>query len=236
MKTLSAGNPVEAMHALRLWYMFPNSKPLRTVTGLLSVSYVVGEFTAIGFFAKSWSSAKPSNGVIWLPTTIIHVLLYSLTLIRAFRARSTQGSVGFLMKQTLKEGGIFLIVSLLSLLAVSIGAQSRNTSISIGAQLSGFPMSTMSVAMSRLMLRIRSLSASLNTSPEWLLSHLEMSRLHFRTGQREGELLVEVGSAGDYELSSLPAIGCPVQVVSTTHTDSDGSTAAFGKDGPSHLA
>jgi len=61
-----------------------------------------------------------------------------------------------------------------------------------------------SAAMSRLMFSIRSLSAFLGTDPEWILSNLEMSRIQWTKGARDGELWVEVDNRSTYELSRAP--------------------------------
>ena len=49
-----------------------------------------------------------------------------------------------------------------------------------------------SVCISRLMLSIQSLAAGLQVEPTWLLSHAEMSRLRWRQGAHEGEMIVEI--------------------------------------------
>jgi len=41
------------------------------------------------------------------------------------------------------------------------------------------------------MLNIRSLAATYHVDPEWLLNHAELSRVHWRKGMIEGEIIVE---------------------------------------------
>jgi hypothetical protein len=41
------------------------------------------------------------------------------------------------------------------------------------------------------MLSIRSLAATYDVDPTWLLSHAELSRVHWRRGANEGEIYVE---------------------------------------------
>ena len=65
-------------------------------------------------------------------------------------------------------------------------------------------LSLASVAVSRLMLSIRSLAARLSLEPDWLLNNTELGRVNWKPGRREGELIVEVDAIeDDYELKSV---------------------------------
>lgn len=54
-----------------------------------------------------------------------------------------------------------------------------------------------SVAVSRLMLSIRSLAAQLSLEPDWLLNHTELGRVNWKPGGRDGELIVEIDNPDD---------------------------------------
>ena len=41
------------------------------------------------------------------------------------------------------------------------------------------------------MLSIRSVAATTHVDPEWLLNHAELSRVHWRRGSVDGEIIVE---------------------------------------------
>ncbi|KAH7919055.1 hypothetical protein BV22DRAFT_1134128 [Leucogyrophana mollusca] len=55
-----------------------------------------------------------------------------------------------------------------------------------------FANTIITVAVSHAMLSLRTLAARLNVDPGWLLSHSELSRVHFKRGAHEGELFVEI--------------------------------------------
>lgn len=67
----------------------------------------------------------------------------------------------------------------------------------------------MSVSVSRVMLSIQSLASGLRLDPKWLLSNAELSRVRWRKGSHDGELIVEIESAEapdqdkDLELESV---------------------------------
>ena len=56
-------------------------------------------------------------------------------------------------------------------------------------------LSATSVAVSRLILSLHSLAANLAVDPKWLLNNAELSRVRWRKGARDGELIVEVDVA-----------------------------------------
>lgn len=47
------------------------------------------------------------------------------------------------------------------------------------------------VSVCRVMLSIRSVAATGHVDPEWLLNHAELSRVHWRRGTVDGEIIVE---------------------------------------------
>ena len=47
------------------------------------------------------------------------------------------------------------------------------------------------ISVCRAMLSIKSLASTLHVDPEWLLNHAELSRVQWRRGAREGEIMVE---------------------------------------------
>jgi len=60
-------------------------------------------------------------------------------------------------------------------------------------------LATTSIAVSRIMFSIHSLAAKLGSDSAWLLNNLELSRVEWRKGAHEGELIVERGTDGDVE-------------------------------------
>jgi len=57
------------------------------------------------------------------------------------------------------------------------------------------------VSVCRAMLSIKSLAATLHVDPRWLLNYAELSRVQWRPGEREGEIVVEA--------FELPVTSCP---------------------------
>ncbi|KAG6379678.1 hypothetical protein JVT61DRAFT_10199 [Boletus reticuloceps] len=55
------------------------------------------------------------------------------------------------------------------------------------------------------MLSIKSLAATLHVDPGWLLNHAELSRVHWRQGSTDGEIVVEAFDLPD--MSSPPGAG-----------------------------
>lgn len=51
-----------------------------------------------------------------------------------------------------------------------------------------------SVAVSRLMLRLQTLAAGLHLDSRWLLNNAELSRVQWRKGAHDGELIVDVNT------------------------------------------
>ncbi|KZT22625.1 hypothetical protein NEOLEDRAFT_1137618 [Neolentinus lepideus HHB14362 ss-1] len=176
---------VEVMHALRLWYMFSHNSYVQCAILALSVAYAATEFAIVGLWLHNEYS-QLTNGRLWIPPLIVHSVLYGMTILRAVFFKPVSGDARAVMNRILKDGFLFF-------------------SASFGRPLQEELFLVMtSIAMSRLMFSIHSLSASLGTESEWLLSHLEMSRMHFRHGVRDGELIVDVDNVGadDYELTN----------------------------------
>lgn len=68
-------------------------------------------------------------------------------------------------------------------------------------------LSLTSVSVSRLMLSIRSLAAGLQLDPVWLLSNAELSRVHWRRGAHDGELIVEIDARDDDVVLDIRPMG-----------------------------
>ncbi|TFK56391.1 hypothetical protein OE88DRAFT_1649663 [Heliocybe sulcata] len=191
------------MHALRLWYMFSHNQHVQWVIVALSVAYGIAEFAIVGLWLQDKGS-QYANGRLWISPLIVHTVLYAMTILRAVFFKPASGDARAVMNRILKDGFLFFSASFASTAFATIGALQSNTLISTPARYTQFFLVMTSIAMSRLMLSIHSLSASLGTESEWLLSHLEMSRMHFRQGSRDGELIVDVDNVGnnDYELTN----------------------------------
>lgn len=85
------------------------------------------------------------------------------------------------------------------------------------------------VSVCRAMLSIKSLAATMHVDPGWLLNHAELSRVHWRPGTREGEIVVEALD-DSYELPVLPGSSKDAPSVLSTDTDTKRTS------GPSSIA
>lgn len=73
----------------------------------------------------------------------------------------------------------------------------------VADSVSSFLLATTSIAVSRVMFSIHSLADKLGSDSAWLLNNVELSRVGWRRGSHEGELIVERNTVyGDDDLES----------------------------------
>ncbi|OAX34006.1 hypothetical protein K503DRAFT_775008 [Rhizopogon vinicolor AM-OR11-026] len=138
------------------------------------------------------SQSPPAVFMIYLPSLIVHTIMFSLTMYR-FRVSSLQGHQ--IIHRFLKEG-IFMYAFAAGTLVYEIISlsltQPQDITIYYSALGGGIAVGTTVVSVCRAMLSIRSLAATYHVDPSWLLSHAEISRVQWRRGVTEGEIYVEV--------------------------------------------
>ncbi|KAG8216455.1 hypothetical protein J3R82DRAFT_6562 [Butyriboletus roseoflavus] len=66
------------------------------------------------------------------------------------------------------------------------------------------------------MLSIKSLAATMHVDPGWLLNHAELSRVHWRHGAVEGEIVVEMLGDG-YDLPVVSGFSNDSESVNIEH-------------------
>jgi hypothetical protein len=104
------------------------------------------------------------------------------------------------LKRLLRDGGFFYFVVFVSVGFTAVGSFLKDMpKINIPAIYSHFMLATTSIAVSRIMFSIHSLAAKLGSDSAWLLNNLELSRVEWRKGAHEGELIVERGTDDDVE-------------------------------------
>ncbi|KAJ7847540.1 hypothetical protein B0H13DRAFT_83726 [Mycena leptocephala] len=119
---------------------------------------------------------------LWLPSLILHTLLYCLTAYRALKNRRLFKEAPIL-KRLVRDGGFFYFVVFISVLFTAIGSfLSQYPTVNIPAIFSNFTVVTTSIAASRVMLSIHSLAAKLGSDSAWLLNNIELSRVPWRRG------------------------------------------------------
>jgi len=128
---------------------------------------------------------------MYLPSLVLHTLLYCLTAFRALKNRRMFKQAPIL-KRLLRDGGFFYLVVFMSILFTTIGSFLEDVpTVNVPAIFSSFPIATTSIAASRVMLSIHSLAAKLGSDEAWLLNNVELSRVPWRPGATEGEIIVD---------------------------------------------
>jgi len=197
---------VQAMLVVRVWFLFGHSRVTRVViiacfiitnvfslylavlTGVeLQVTPDLTQMHIVGCRAT-----RPNAfWRLWLPALVLHTVLYGMIAFRALNNRRIFKEAPIL-KRLVRDGGFFYFVVFISILFTSVGSFLRQyPSINIPAIFSVFPVATASIAASRVMLSIHSLAAKLGSDSAWLLNNIELSRVPWRYGATEGELIVD---------------------------------------------
>ncbi|KAH7922161.1 hypothetical protein BV22DRAFT_1017803 [Leucogyrophana mollusca] len=193
--------------ALRVWYLFTHN---RAIQALVGVAFVLCTAATSTFASRIYGT--PSGALIgqtdcrssdnfqaiwrlYLPSIIFHSFLYILTLYRTCTSCTTE-ELGVLSRRIVDEGAPLYLIATLALVYTIVATSLTNNpepvsnefSCYIGSLVNG----VISVTVCRAMLSLRNLATRLHVDPVWLLSHSELSRLCYRMGANDGELLVEV--------------------------------------------
>ncbi|KAG1743489.1 hypothetical protein EDB19DRAFT_567249 [Suillus lakei] len=192
---------------LRVWHLFYRSRFIRWLVVVVLLASALGvaiaggvKFHAVktamyGLYNPSTLEPNPAMlFVIYLPALVVHTTMLSLTIYR-FRVSSTALPRRGIVHRFLKEGMFvysFAAGALLyEIVALSL-TKPGDTSIYYSALGGEIAVATTVVSVCRAMLSIRSLAATYHVDPAWLLNHAELSRVQWRRGDSEGEILVEV--------------------------------------------
>ncbi|KAI0829051.1 hypothetical protein BC628DRAFT_1417409 [Trametes gibbosa] len=168
-------------------------------------------------------TAPPSHQVwkVFLPNLGLHTLLYLATTVPMLRMRRI-GKQSRLLNRLVRDGGIFYfsvfgehplatsktfsvrLTSQAVAMFSTIGSLSKSPLVTLPAIYSNLLLAIGAVSVSRLMLSIRSLAQQLSVSPDWLLNNTELSRVNWKHGARNGELIVEIEPIEeDVEMASV---------------------------------
>jgi len=226
---------VQAMLILRVWYLFSGSKMMQwsmIVAFILSfgLSLLFAILTASELellsrpplsvtVAVGCQAARPKGfWRMFFPSLILHTLLYILTAVRALRNRRILKNAPIL-KRLLRDGGFFYFVVFVTIGFSGVGAFLRKDPlINIPVVFSNYLISVTAIAISRVMFSIHSLAACLGSDTAWLLNNVELSRVGWKQGATEGEIIVERWSAEEeaYDeeasVSSIPMQNAPFKM------------------------
>ncbi|KAF7341001.1 hypothetical protein MSAN_02085500 [Mycena sanguinolenta] len=198
---------VQATLVVRVWYLFSRSRLTRlamiaafTITNLVSLYFAImagiqleitPNLTRFHIYGCR-ADRPPRFWRLWLPSLVLHTLLYSLTAFRALKNRRVFKEAPIL-KRLVRDGGFFYFVVFISVLFTAIGSfLQQYPTINVPAIFSNFTVATTSIAASRVMLSIHSLAAKLGSDSAWLLNNIELSRVPWRQGATEGEIIVDM--------------------------------------------
>ncbi|KAJ6601044.1 hypothetical protein DFH09DRAFT_900529 [Mycena vulgaris] len=223
---------VQAMLIVRVWYLFSQSRWTRTVmiaafaaTNILSLYFAIVEVIELDVTPhlpgiNGCRATRPRNfWRLFLPSLVLHSVLYCMTGYRALKNRRIFKKAPIL-KRLVRDGGFFYFVVFISILFTAIGSFFHQyPSINVPAIFSNFAVATTSIAASRVMLSIHSLAAKLGSDSAWLLNNIELSRVPWRRGATDGEIIVDrFGGDRDEEEDDRDELGSPSTSVASLKT------------------
>ncbi|KAF9226337.1 hypothetical protein BS17DRAFT_777078 [Gyrodon lividus] len=206
----------QAVITLRVWYLFYDMLTIKYFAASAFMMSVTASCLLSGFLWKQVREqflntgtpvVHPSSQLAWLyvPGLAIHSILLALKIYR-FTISSAHMQRNSLLWRLVKEGMFMYAFATGSLLFVVIGlCQTRTSGLTIywAALASSLPMATAAVAVCRAMLSIQSLTATSHVDIKLLLNHAELSRVHWRRGEYDGVIFVEVNETA-IELPDMP--------------------------------
>ncbi|KAG2137525.1 hypothetical protein DEU56DRAFT_980724 [Suillus clintonianus] len=203
----------EAALAMRVWYLFTRKRFLQHAVVVLTLACMILTVALVASIPDTRPQDVPSacdfannprtEWRMFLPPVALHVMLYGLTL---YQLLSISGEIRELTSMLIDEGAHLYLLSTMALVYGLIGTtMPDNANAFFPATYSALVQVVMSVAVSRAMLILRNLAARLHVDPGWLLSYSELSRINYRQGLHDGELLVEIqtGAGSMLEMGDL---------------------------------
>ncbi|TFY63696.1 hypothetical protein EVJ58_g3105 [Rhodofomes roseus] len=214
---------VQAIIVVRVWYIYSGRLLARVfVLGVFLASIVISarEFAAIlpsVHFEVDVSlpfrgcPAPPITGVwtIFLPYLVTQTILFVATMWPVVNLRR-QGRYSQVMGRLVRDGCVFYFAFFVGAAFTTIGSiQKGDVSLLYTAVFSNFLLAVSSVSVSRLILSIRSLASQLSIDPDTLLSTAELSRITWKRGAYDGEIVVEINTIEEdsYDMDELEHSG-----------------------------
>lgn len=191
---------------LRVWHLFHRRRLIKWFAAVVFIGSMIGTAIVGGVSFDAVKSAyditnstnsnesHPVIFTIYLPSLIVHTVMFSLTMYR-FRASSGALQEHGIIHRFLKEGMFMYAFAAGTLLYEIISlsmTELDHIHVYYPALGGGLAVGTTVVSVCRAMLSIRSLAATHHVDPAWLLNHAELSRVQWRRGTSEGEIYVEV--------------------------------------------
>lgn len=201
---------------LRVWYMYSHNALARAVACFSYAGCALSSLILMGLslpFLESTTESlqlqrkitaipgcsAPAPSMIWtifVPSTIIHIILFVFTIARVMKI-SRDLRMDQLMLRLVRDGGLVFFVSMAAATFSTVGARLTTDPVINGpATWSNSQLAISAVAVSRLMLSIRSLAGKLKISQDWLFNPSELSRVRWRavSGNHGRIIVVEMDS------------------------------------------
>lgn len=192
---------------LRVWHLFYRSRFIRGLAVVILIASTAGVATAglttfdsiktamYGLHDPSTFKENPATlYAIYLPALVVHTTMLSLTIYR-FGISSTVLPSRGIIHRFLKEGMFMYVFAagtlLYEIIALSL-TEPGEASVYYSALGGEIAVAATVVSVCRAMLSFRSLAATCHVDPAWLLNYAELSRVRWRRGTSEGEIVVEV--------------------------------------------
>jgi len=203
---------IQAMLAARVWYLFQGKMVLQCAIiaaffaslassfillglSVAQIKVIPGDFLAglfPGYINEGCKVTRPPH--IWrifLPSLVLHTILYILTAYRALKNRHLLKQAPIL-KRLLRDGGFFYFVVFASVMITTVFSFLENKPrLNIPAIYSHFLLAATSIAISRVMFSIHSLAEKLGSDTAWLLTNAQLSRVSWRKGRHSREIFVD---------------------------------------------
>ncbi|KII94209.1 hypothetical protein PLICRDRAFT_88465 [Plicaturopsis crispa FD-325 SS-3] len=205
---------VQAILVTRIWHMFIRYKTIRVLAVSLFAVCTVATIAiaATGLNNLQFCTPPSLTADFWplfFPAFVLHTMLYGITAAKGFKSAHHLRN-RLISKRLLRDGCLFYLVVFFSVGFAELAAFMKNIpTINLPAVESSFTFAINSVCMSRLMLSIGSLAANLSVDPIWLLNNAEMSRVRWKNGTTEMEIIVEVDAAEGIEMASTDMANVP---------------------------
>ncbi|KAF9218129.1 hypothetical protein BS17DRAFT_811812 [Gyrodon lividus] len=203
----------QAVVALRVWYLFSRNRFVRVGSFVLYAGSVIG-CSVLG--AREWYAVEEEFNnetdvavstkltrmwYIFFPALVVHTALFLCKIWRVLESKGSWKNAP-VMRRMLKDvddlarGAVMYSFATATLLFSVIGLSDVNNPLVYQPALLGnFAVAATVVSVCRAMLNIKSLAATWHVEPAWLLNHAELSRVQWRRGGKEGELVVEIGGS-----------------------------------------
>ncbi|KAL4072329.1 hypothetical protein J3A83DRAFT_3018682 [Scleroderma citrinum] len=204
----------QAILALRVWYMFGRSPTAQYILCLCYIICKLCTVVAMGMIMNHLQTGMPissvpgcssvnfppSTWVMYVPSAVMHVILFAFTVAKSMDKKWRSVPLRTpLVVRLLRDGALIFLIATVSAIFTAVGAAMNRPDVHYPANFSNMSLVINSVAVSRLMLGLRSLASKVAREPQMILNPTELGRVRwhycdYRTGH---EVVVEMDNHGN---------------------------------------